>query len=123
MALIAAEVIDGTYGQVVDAIAARLDRAEASKWITVATARTGDDGRIDDWSCMSFDQGLYRLTLSSASYFASLGVNTAFPEIQVTFRAMSDDIRCHVKVVLSPYSYAAYITVAPIPRFARPGHD
>lgn len=113
MALIKAEVLDGTYGQVVDAVPARLDRAEASEWVTVASARTGDDGRVNDWSCPPFSQGLYRLTLGSGSYFASLGVSTVFSEIQVTFRAVGDNSCCHVRVVLSPYSYSAHITVAP----------
>jgi 5-hydroxyisourate hydrolase len=113
MALIAAEVLDGTYGQMAGAVPARLDRAEASTWVTVASACTGGDGRVDDWSCPPFSQGLYRLTLGSARYFAGLGVSTAFPEIQVTFRALDDNSRCHVKVVLSPYSYSAHISVTP----------
>jgi 5-hydroxyisourate hydrolase len=111
MTLIAAEVMDGIYGQIADAVPARLDRAGASEWVTVASASTGADGRVSDWSCPPFSQGIYRLTLGSANYFASLGMSTAFPEIQVTFRAASDTSRCHVKVVLSPYSYSAHITV------------
>lgn len=113
MALIAAEVLDGTYGQLADAVPARLDRADACEWVPVASACTGGDGRVDDWSCAPFSHGLYRLTLGSASYFAGLGVSTAFPEIQVTFRALDDQSRCHVKVVLSPYSYSAHISVTP----------
>ncbi len=121
MALIAAEVLDGTYGKVAEAVSVRLERASGREWSTVGSGAPGSDGRIGEWAYRSFQPGLYRLTLSSARYFASLGMSTLFPEVQIIFRAAGDHGFCQVQVILSPYSYTANITVAPARPAPGPG--
>lgn len=110
MAIIVAEIINTMYGKAADGIPARLDHAEGTGWTTKATVNTEIDGRIDDWNYLSFRPGLYRLTIGSAKYFVSLGVITAFPEIEIFFRITDNEDCCYLGVALSPYSYSVCIT-------------
>lgn len=108
MTRIAATVIDCTYGHTADAIDIRIDRAEGGLWTNVASAQTGINGRVEEWNCDPFSQGLYRISLDSDSYFAGLGLIGAFPEIQAIFRVRQEFARCHIQVALSPYSYSTH---------------
>jgi 5-hydroxyisourate hydrolase len=115
MAMITAEVLDGAYGQAASAIALRLERHEAEAWATVARACAGGNGRVDGWGRAPARQGLYRLSVDASGYFAGLGLRTAFPEVQVTFR-VEEEGGCHVQVVLAPFAYSADITTRSAPR-------
>lgn len=105
---IAATVIDCTYGHAAESIDIRIDRMTGSLWTNVARARTSHSGRVEDWDCGSFSIGLYRIVLDADSYFAGLGLSSAFPEIQATFRIRREFGQCHVQVALSPYSYSTH---------------
>jgi 5-hydroxyisourate hydrolase len=109
MAMITAEVLDGAYGQAASAVTVRLERGEAEAWATVAHTCTSGSGRVDDWGRAPVRKGLYRLSVDASGYFAGLGIRTAFPEVQVTFR-VEEGSGCHVQVVLAPFAYSADIT-------------
>lgn len=105
---IIAQVLDGTYGKSAVGVRACLARANGNGWTTVAEAETNRDGCIEDWDSWYLDRGLYRIVFDSDSYFAGLGVTSAYPEVAVIFRMQNESIAFQVQVTLAPYSYSTY---------------
>lgn len=105
---IAAQVLDGTYGQTAAGIRAHLQCADDAGWTTIANAVTDHEGRLGDWKYRSFDQGVYRIVLDSDSYFASLGVSSPYPEVIIMFRMLNQADSWQLRVTICPYSYSTY---------------
>jgi 5-hydroxyisourate hydrolase len=105
---IVTQVLDGTYGRSAVGVRARLGRANGASWMTVAEAETNADGQINDWDGLRLERGLYRIVIDSDSYFAALGVSSAYPEVTVIFRMRSESVKFQVQVTLSPYTYSTY---------------
>lgn len=105
---IIAQVLDGSNGKPAVGVRARLARANGDDWITVAEAETGRDGYIQEWDSWRLERGLYRMAFDSDSYFAALGITTAYPEVSVLFRMQDEFLAFQVQVTLAPYSYAIY---------------
>jgi 5-hydroxyisourate hydrolase len=106
------QIQDSNYGKPAVAIAARLARAVENSWLMVADAETNADGRIVNWSDRQLERGLYQIVVDVESYFAGLGLASAYPEITVMFRAGDDLHEFHVQIILAPYSYTAYCGTA-----------
>ena len=110
---IALQILDSTYGQGAADIRTRLERAAADGWVPVGTAETGNAGSIEQLCDELPDRGLYRLAIDSGSYFASLGVSSAYPEVIIVFRVEGESITGQITVSLSPYSFSAhFVTMA-----------
>jgi 5-hydroxyisourate hydrolase len=110
---IALQILDSTYGQAAADVPARLERACTDGWSLAGTAETESTGRVADLCEEPLDRGLYRLAIDSGSYFASLGVSSAFPEIIIVFRVQDEPGTCQITVSLSPYSFSAqFVTIA-----------
>jgi 5-hydroxyisourate hydrolase len=109
---IALQILDGTYGRSAADVPARLERASSGGWVLVGSAETRSDGRIADLCDKALERGLYRLALDSGSYFASLGVSSAYPEIILVFRVRDESGNCRIDISLSPYSYSAHFVTA-----------
>lgn len=105
---IVSRVLDGTFGKPAVGVRAALERANGTGWVTLAEAETNTGGEITDWDGWQPDRGLYRLVINSDSYFADLGVSSAYPEVTITFRMQNKSVRFQVVVTLSPYSYSTY---------------
>lgn len=105
---IVARVLDGTFGKPAVGVRAVLERASRISRETVAEAETNSDGQITDWPGWNPERGLYRLIIDSDSYYASLGVSSAYPEVTIIFRMQSIPAKFQVVVTLSPYSYSTY---------------
>lgn len=105
---IAAQMLDSTYGQSAVGVQAHLQHASGTGWTTVADAITDSEGRIEDWHGWRQERGLYRLVFDSDNYFASLGANTAYPEVIIMFRMVNEADNCQVQVTICPYSYSTY---------------
>ena len=105
---IAAQVLDGTYGQTAAGIGAHLQRADNAGWTTISSAVTDHEGCIGDWKCRSLDQGVYRIVLDSDSYFASLGASSPYPEVIIVFRMLNQADSWQLQVTMCPYSYSTY---------------
>ncbi len=105
---IIAQVLDGTYGKPAIGVRASLARADGNGWTTVAEAETNGDGCIEDWDRWHLERGLYRIVFDSDSYFAGLGVTTAYPEVTVIFRMQNGFVAFQVQVTLSAHSYSTY---------------
>lgn len=103
-----AQVLDGDHGKPAAGVWTHLARAIGNAWQTVGSAATDDDGRVEEWHNRHLESGLYRLTLSTDTYFAELGARTAYPEIVVIFRTGDESCAFQMQVTIAPYSYSAY---------------
>jgi 5-hydroxyisourate hydrolase len=82
---------------------------DARSWRSVETGVTDADGRIR--FAAETVSGVYRLTFATGLYFSSAGHVGFYPEVVITFSAVSyDDApgHYHVPLLLSPYSYSTY---------------
>ncbi|MEH1014229.1 hydroxyisourate hydrolase [Micromonospora sp. CPCC 206060] len=105
---VSAQVLDGIYGRPAVGIRARLERTAEAGWEHISTAETDTDGQINEWTREQMEGGPYRIVFDSDRYFACLGIDAAYPEIAVIFRARSGARTCHIQVLLTPYSYSMY---------------
>ncbi len=105
---VTAQALDVVYGRPAAGIPARLEQRGQVGWEPVAGAMTDDDGQILDWATKRLDQGDYRIVFDSGSYFASLGVSAAYPEIAVVFALLDETDACQIQVQIAPYSYSMF---------------
>jgi 5-hydroxyisourate hydrolase len=106
---IVTQVLDSVYGRAATGVHARLERSSGDDWSVVAEAETNREGCIEDWNSSEHtERGLYRIVFDSDSYFASLGANSAYPEVVVIFRMPDESYALQVQVTLSPYAYTTY---------------
>lgn len=105
---ITTQVLDGSNGKNAVGVRALLARSTGADWTTIAESETNQQGRIEDWDSWPLEHGLYRIVFDSDSYFASLGANTAYPEVAVIFRMLNKSAEFQVQVTLAPYSYSTY---------------
>jgi 5-hydroxyisourate hydrolase len=75
----------------------------------LASANTDAQGRISDLLPPGpLQPGDYQLRFDTAAYAASLGVETFYPHVVITFHVKSPDQHLHVPLLLSPYGFATY---------------
>jgi 5-hydroxyisourate hydrolase len=110
MSGISTHVLDLSRGVPAAGVEVTLERADSAGAFTrVARATTDADGRVRSFEG-SANQGTarYRLTFRVDSYFAALGAESFFPEIQILFEVKSGARSHHVPLLLSPYGYSTY---------------
>jgi 5-hydroxyisourate hydrolase len=105
---ISAQTLDVVHGRSAAGVRARLERPVGQGWRLIAHAETDGDGNILDWLDDKLEQGAYRIVFDSDSYFASLGMSAAYPEIPVLFRVQDETDNCQIQVQLAPYSYSMF---------------
>lgn len=114
---ISMQVLDGGYGKLAVGVRAQLARAVDDSWMSVAAAETDQSGLIEDWGRRHLEFGLYKITLDSDSYFACLGVASAYPEVIIIFRLVDEVNVLHAQIMLAPYAYSVHFgSIAPLPR-------
>ena len=76
---------------------------------TLSRGVTNEDGRVGDLLPPgSLETGNYRLRFETGAYFATLGTDTFYPEVDLTFRVDRSDEHYHVPLLLSPFGYTTY---------------
>lgn len=105
---VSAQTLDVVYGRSAAGVRTRLERFAAGGWQILSHAETDADGQVLDWLEDKLEPGDYRIVLDSDSYFASLGVNAAYPEVIVLFRMQDETENCQIQVLLAPYSYSMF---------------
>jgi 5-hydroxyisourate hydrolase len=88
-----------------------LDEAGRHGWLTIAHAVTDSDGHIHDWMAGRLEEGPHRVVFDSDSYFATLGMSTAYSEVAVVFRLQDAADSCQIQVLLAPFSYSMYLGI------------
>ena len=97
-------VLNAVTGTPAVAVAVTLTDAEGA---VLASGHTDDDGRIASLGAQ-LDEGRYRLSFDTGSYFAAAGVATFYPEVTVAFEITDAAAHHHIPLLLSPYSYSTY---------------
>jgi 5-hydroxyisourate hydrolase len=110
MSAITTHVLDLSRGVPAAGVDVSLESADtAGHFTTVARATTDANGRI-----LSFGRvphhgpGRYRLTFRVGEYFAALGTDCFFPEVQILFELKGAVQKQHVPLLLSPFGYSTY---------------
>ena len=99
-------VLDTTRGRPAAGVPVRLDRYVGDTWKPLAEASTDSDGRVRDLPAR--EAGTYRLRFGTGPYFATLGVETFYPEVSVVFAVADAGQHYHVPLLVSPYGYSTY---------------
>ena len=84
------------------------DRREC--WHVLQHRVTNADGRAHDlWPAdRKLEEGLYRLTFDTATYFRSQNIACFYPHVMVVFEVADASRHHHVPLLLSPFGYSTY---------------
>ena len=108
---VSTHVLDTARGMPAGNLRVLLERSESSgQWRTLASARTGNDGRCYQLlpEGEAFSPGIYRLAFDTETYYSTQGVKSLYPIVQVIFSVGEGESHFHIPLLLSPYSYTTY---------------
>jgi len=108
MTHITSHVLDTTLGRPATGIKVRLERMDAGKPETIASAVTDAEGRVRDWVTLPVAKGHYRLVFETAEWFRASGRETLYPEIVIHVRVSDSEPHYHIPVLLAPFGYTTY---------------
>jgi 5-hydroxyisourate hydrolase len=110
MITISTHVLDTSIGKPAVGVAITLSlRQNNGSWRQLGSGVTDNDGRLRDLAGSgTVSAGFYKLTYECESYFRSRGVDTFFPQIEISFTVSDANQHYHVPLLLSPYSYSTY---------------
>lgn len=110
MTSISTHVLDTSIGKPAEGVRIDLERVTANG-ITVSAGDgvTNEDGRITALlhADIEFGRGTWRLTFHVGDYFASRGVTSFYPTVDVMFD-VHDDSHHHIPLLVSPYGFSTY---------------
>jgi 5-hydroxyisourate hydrolase len=105
---ITTHVLDTARGRPAAGVLVSLERALESGWRPLGRATTDADGRAGGLLSARPDNGRYRLTFDTGTYFRGLGEAGFYPEVTVTFVVEGGEDHYHVPLLLSPFGYSTY---------------
>ena len=107
---VSTHILDAVAGTPAAGVSVTLSRRDPDdSWLLAEAGITDADGRLRFTT--ETTGGAYRLTFATGLYFADRGVATFYPEVVITFSAVTlDDApgHYHVPLLLSPYAYSTY---------------
>ena len=108
---ISTHILDTAAGRPAPHVPVSLERQNSSgTWLAVGSAKTDGDGRcsqlLPDGEIL--EEGLYRLTFDTATYFAACRVQGLYPLVEITFRVRGGESHFHIPLLLSPNAYTTY---------------
>ncbi|GAA3224529.1 hydroxyisourate hydrolase [Actinocorallia longicatena] len=99
-------VLDTCRGEPAADLPVALRRRTEDGWVTVATGRTNDDGRLSGWVPNdAWGPGRYGLHFDVAAY---QGIGSFFPEVTVVFEVTDAHRHLHVPLLLNKFGYTTY---------------
>jgi 5-hydroxyisourate hydrolase len=108
---ISTHVLDLAQGRPAADVPVRLERQDGpDHWRMLAAAETDQEGRCTQLlpAPESLTPGVYRLSFSTAGYYAAQKLNSLYPLIEITFRVREGEQRFHIPLLLSPNGYTTY---------------
>lgn len=99
-------VLDASTGTPAVGVAVRVETQDGDLWRPGPEHRTDDDGRIAGFEPPP--EGVHRIHFDTGAYFAARGVETFYPEVQVTFVVTDPTRHYHVPLLLSPFAFSTY---------------
>jgi 5-hydroxyisourate hydrolase len=111
MSAITTHVLDTSRGRPATGVPVVLERRLPDHtWTMIGTGETDQDGRVRALVAGNAPliPGTYRLILDTQRYFDTVGVQSFYPSIAVTFEAVPGEPHYHIPVLLSPFGYTTY---------------
>lgn len=108
MSGITTHVLDTSRGCPAAGVPVVLERGVESDWQEVARGTTDVDGRVGDLLSSAPEDGRYRLTFDTGTYFGRFDETGFYPEVSVTFVVAAGEQHYHVPLLLSPFGYSTY---------------
>jgi 5-hydroxyisourate hydrolase len=106
---ITTHVLDTSIGRPAAGVRVFLEERSSQGWILRGRDTTDVDGRARPLSTEdAFGPGMYRLKFDSGAYFQGRGLETFFPQVEVTFTVPDAAKHHHVPLLLSPFGYSTY---------------
>ena len=106
MARITTHVLDISRGKPAAGVAVVLETADGAGFKDAQRAATDDDGRVKTFA--EVGAGVHRLTFDVGAHYAKSGVDTFYPQAQITFTVRDSAQHFHVPLLLSPFGYSTY---------------
>jgi 5-hydroxyisourate hydrolase len=106
MSGITTHVLDTALGRPAVGIAVRLEKLDCENWEVLTESETDADGRCRDL-VLNAAEGVYRLSFATGEYFATMGRESIYPEIAITF-ITSGEAHYHLPLLLTDNSYTTY---------------
>ncbi|THV32237.1 hydroxyisourate hydrolase [Glycomyces paridis] len=105
MTTISSHVLDAVAGAPAAGLALALFRLDPTGRAEIVRSGVTDaDGRVAGWET---GPGRHRLRFDTGAWFAGRDVVTFYPEVAVDF-LVTNEARCHVPLLLSPFAYSTY---------------
>jgi 5-hydroxyisourate hydrolase len=106
---ITTHVLDTSRGKPASGILVTLERrAGDGTWVPVGHGETDADGRLQSLTSGAVENGTYRLTFDTGTYFRERHVETFFPEAIIVFSVSDGAQHYHVPLLLNPWGYSTY---------------
>jgi 5-hydroxyisourate hydrolase len=110
MSPITTHVLDLSRGRPAAGVGVVLELRTGDRWRELGRGKTNDDGRITtllpDGHALA--AGYYQLRFATSDYFATMHVQSFFPEVAIQFQIGDTAAHYHVPLLLSPYGYSTY---------------
>ncbi len=108
MSGITTHILDTARGQPAAGLRLRLELGTTmGEWAAVSTGVSDAGGRASLLDSTP-NEGVYRLTFDTGTYFDGLGIKGFYPEVQVVFVVRDAQAHHHVPLLLSPFGYSTY---------------
>ena len=111
MSAITTHVLDISRGRPAEGVPIQLEMQEADGgWRILCAGVTDRDGRLKELLPAShvLEEGIYRLTFDTRSYFVSQHTESFYPEVKIVFAIRDASEHYHVPLLLSPFGYSTY---------------
>jgi 5-hydroxyisourate hydrolase len=110
MSWLTTHVLDTARGRPAADVAIVCERRQGDAFCEVARGTTDADGRLQSLfpAKAPVADGVFRLTFDTAAYFARQGVESFFPQVQITFNVDAHEGHYHVPLLISPFGYSTY---------------
>ena len=110
MSNISTHILDTTRGLPAPDVAVSLEARRGDEFHPVSSHLTNTDGRVGGFlpEGEALAAGVYRLTFTTGEYFAQLGVEAFYPEVQITFQVHDGGRHHHVPLLLNAYGFTTY---------------
>ena len=107
---ISTHILDVNRGKPAIDVPVQLEKREApGHWRPLHSERTDQDGRCTQMlPAEELAPGIYRLVFDTASYFDSLGVQSLYPVVEVTFHVLEGESHFHIPLLLSANGFTTY---------------
>ena len=111
MSAITTHVLDTARGCPAEGVPVTLEvQLAEGGWTPVGKGLTDRDGRLKELLPQGYviNEGIYRLTFDTGTYFAAQGVQSFYLSVVVVFTVRDAGQHYHVPLLLSPYGYSTY---------------